>query len=138
MKNVFARLVILCLLASSCDNRQTVKMADYTIPKGATIQRGAPADPLPNSVVTKLIENFKKDSSISEVYEFGQTRNKEFSIVLGFRLTDYSEKFKKSAIASVRDVLEGENVGILDMCFLENEADYEEVSGIQNSLIYIR
>jgi hypothetical protein len=123
---------------SSCDNNQQVKMADYTIPKGTTIQRGTPANPLPQSIVTKLIENFKKDNNISEVYEFGQSRNKEFSIVLGFRLTDYSEKSKKSAIASVRNVLEGENFEILDMCFLENEADYKEVSEIQNSLIYIR
>lgn len=140
MKKIINRYCILLIIfvLASCSNDQKVKTETYTVPKGTTVRYGTPARPLQQSILDRLIKNFEKDSTILEVYQFGQTQNREFSLVLGFRLANYSEKSKKAAIKSVYDVIQNEDIGTLDMCFLDNDDLYDHVQKVQNSLLYIK
>ena len=116
-------------------SRENVK--EHTIPQDTQVQLGTPNQPLSHAITQKLIANFKKDNTISEVYQYGQTREGEFSIVLGFKLTSASENAKKAAIHAVQNALQNEKLDQpLDLFFLETDHWYDTVRKIENSLVY--
>lgn len=116
-------------------SRENVK--EHTIEQDTKVELGTPNKPLNNSITKKLIDNFKKDTTISEVYQYGQTKNGEFSIVLGFKLTSNSENAKKAAINAVQNALQNESLDqLLDLFFIETESWYNSVRNIENSLLY--
>ena len=82
-------------------------------------------------------DNFKKDNIISEVYQYGQTKDGEFSLVLAFKLATNSENAKKAAINAVQNGLENETVDQpLDLFFIETNDWYDSIRRIENSLLY--
>ena len=116
-------------------SRENVK--EHTIKQDTKVQIGVPNKPLNNLITKKLIDNFKKDNTISEVYQYGQTKDGEFSIVIGFKLTSNSENAKKAAINAVQNALENETVDqLIDLFFIETESWYNSVRNIENSLLY--
>ena len=66
--------------------RNRDNITTHTIQEETTVQIGTPAKPLPGKVTQKLADNFKRVDCILEAYQYGQNKNGEFSIVLGFRL----------------------------------------------------
>lgn len=110
---------------------------EHQIKKDTKIQVGTPDRPLNNLITQKLIDNFKKDKTISEVYQYGQTKDGEFSIVLGFKLTTYSDNAKKAAIYSVQDAIQNQTMPTpLDIFFIETEEWYDRVKDIEKALLY--
>ncbi len=119
--------------------RNKENIQQIIIENDTTVQFGTPSNPLNQSISQKLIENFKKNETILEVYQYGQTKNNEFSIVLGFRLGTYSENSKKAAINCVQNALENESLDqLLDLFFLETEKWYDNIRNVENSLFYIK
>jgi len=116
-------------------SRENVK--EHNVQQDTTVQLGTPNRPLSNSITKKLIDSFKKNDTISEVYQYGQTKDGEFSIVLGFMLTVNSENAKKAAINIVQNALRNEKVDyLLDIFFIEAEDWYDKIRRIENSLLY--
>jgi hypothetical protein len=116
-------------------SRENVK--EHTIKQDTKVQLGTPNRPLSKPITQKLIDNFKRDTTISEVYQYGKTKDVEFSIVLGFKLTSNSDNAKKAAINAVQNALQGETLDQpLDLFFIETERWHESVRKIENSLLY--
>ena len=109
----------------------------HTVEKATTVQIGTPENPIEPQIVKKLNENFSKVESINEVYQYGQTRDNEFCIVLGFRLNIYNDNSKTASINAVQRGLENTNFNQeLDIYFIETEDWYNSIRNIQSSLIY--
>ena len=118
-------------------NRQNIKTE--TIKEETTVQIGTPNRPLENRIIEKLIENFKRVPTIDEAYQYGQTKDNEFSIVLGFRLSTYSDNAKTATINAVQNALQGETIDqLLDLFFIEDEGWYRTIRNTEKSLIYTR
>lgn len=108
-----------------------------TIKEETTVQIGTPNRPLENKIIQKLIENFKRVTVIEEVYQYGQTKNNEFSIVLGFKLSTISHNSKTASINAVQNALKDETIDqLLDLFFFEDESWYETIRKIEKSLVY--
>lgn len=116
-------------------SRENVK--EHTIKQDTKVQLGTPNRPLGNSITQRLIDNFKKDNTISEVYQYGQTKDGEFSIVLGFKLTSNSDNAKRAAINAVQNAMQNQSIDQpLDLFFIETESWYDSIRKIENSLLY--
>jgi hypothetical protein len=71
------------------------------------------------------------------VYQYGQTRNNEFSIVLGVRLLISSDNAKTATINAVQTALQGEEIDqLLDLFFIEDDSWYQSIRNVENSFIY--
>jgi hypothetical protein len=117
--------------------RNRVNMKTDTMTETTTVQVGTPNRPLETRIVKKLIDQFKRIDTIDEVYQYGQTRNGEFSIVLGFKLVINSDNAKTATLNAVQDALQGENLDqLVDLFFIEDEDWYQTVRNVQNSFIY--
>jgi hypothetical protein len=128
-------------LFGSKSNSQNPKpgMKEHEVKAGTTVHRGAPAKPLNNAITAKLIENFKQAAAVSEVYQYGQVANDEFSIVLGIKLSANSEEAKSAAIHAIQNVLTTEPIDqLLDIYFIESDGEYQFIKEIENSLLYKR
>jgi hypothetical protein len=137
-ENLIERLVInsdlptMYVLERSRENVKT-----ETIEKDTTVQVGTPNNPLNKNILLKLNENFKRIEIIEEVYQYGQTKNEEFSIVLGFKLSVNSENAKTATINAVQTALQNEKIDqLLDLFFIENNSWYNTIRNVENSLIY--
>jgi hypothetical protein len=118
-------------------NQENVKTE--TIEKETSVQVGAPNKPLENRIVQKLINQFKRVATIEEVYQYGQTKNNEFSLVLAFKLSTNSDNAKTATINSVQTALEGEKMDqLLDLFFIEDEEWYNTIRNVENSKVYKR
>jgi len=136
--NLIDRIVInsdlptMFVLERNCENVKKDIIQEKT-----AIQVGTPNKPLDNRILTKLIEQFKRVDTIQEVYQYGQTRNDEFSIVLGFKLSTDSENAKMATINAVQTALSGETIDqLLDLFFIEDENWYQTITNVKNSLVY--
>lgn len=110
---------------------------EYEIKKDADIQLGTPNRPLSNSIIHKLLDNFRNNDTVLEVYQYGQTKHREFSIVLGFRLSVYSDNAKQAVINTVQNALQNETPDqTLDLFFIDTEEWYDMIRKVENSLIY--
>lgn len=117
--------------------RSRENVNEHTIKKDTKVQLGTPNTPLSKHITQKLIDNFRRDTTISEVYQYGQTKDGEFSIVLGFKLTSNSDNAKKAAINAVQNALKGETLDqALDLFFIETDSWYESIRKIENSLLF--
>ena len=66
-----------------------------------------------------------------------QTKNNEFSIVLGFKLLTNSDNAKTATINSVQAALQGEKIDqLLDLFFIEDDGWYQIIRNVENSVIY--
>jgi len=118
-------------------NRQNIKTE--TIKEKTTVQIGTPNRPLDNKIIGKLIENFERVPTIDEVYQYGQTKGNEFSIVLGFKLSTNSDNAKTASINAVQNALQGETIDqLLDLFFIEDQGWYQTIRNTEKSLIYMR
>jgi hypothetical protein len=118
-------------------NRQNIKTE--TIKEETTVQIGTPLRPLESKIIQKLNEHFKRVATIEEVYQYGQTKNNEFSIVLGFKLSPISENAKTASINAVQNALQGEKVDqLLDLFFIEEDGWYQTIRNTKDSLIYTK
>lgn len=116
-------------------NRSNIKTE--TIEEETTVQVGTPKRPFENRIIQKLIEQFKRVNTINEVYHYGQTKNNEFSLVLGFKLSTTSDNAKTASINSVQTALQGEKIDqLLDIFFIEDEGWYNTIRNVENSKIY--
>lgn len=118
-------------------NRANIKTE--TIQKETTVQIGTPIRPFERRILQKLIDQFKRVETIDEAYQYGQTKNNEFSIVLGFKLLTNSDNAKTATINAVQRALEGEKIGHpLDLFFIEDESWYQTIRNVENSVFYKR
>jgi SseB protein N-terminal domain len=116
-------------------NRTNIKTE--TIQEETTVQVGTPNRPLERGILQKLIDQFKRVETIDEVYQYGQTKNNEFSIVLGFKLLTNSDNAKTAAINAVQTALQGEKIDqLLDLFFIEDDGWYQTIRNLENSLFY--
>ena len=117
--------------------RNRVGIKTETIKEGTTVQVGTPSRPLERRILEKLITQFRRVLTIDEVYQYGQTRNNEFSIVLGFKLSTNSENAKTAAINAVQTALQGEKLDQpLDIIFIQDVAWYQTIRNVENSFFY--
>ncbi|RTY93448.1 SseB family protein [Flavobacterium sp. GT3R68] len=120
------------VLEKNRDNIETLNIEEDT-----TVQVGTPNNPLENKIIQKLIQNFKRITVIEEVYQYGQTKNNEFSLVLGFKLLTNSENAKTATINSVQNALQGEKLNQpLDLFFIEDANWYQTIQNVENSFVY--
>jgi len=101
------------------------------------VQVGTPNNPLDRVILKKLIDQFQRVETIDEVYQYGQSKNNEFSIVLGFKLLTNSENAKTASINAVQTALQGEKIDqLLELFFIEDDGWYQEIRNVENSLFY--
>ena len=118
-------------------NQQNIK--SETIKEETTVQIGTPSRPLDNRIIGKLIENFKRVPTVDKVYQYGQTKGDEFSIVLGFKLSTFSDNAKTATINAVQNAMQGEQIDqLLDLFFIEDEGWYQTIRNTEKSLIYTK
>ncbi len=116
-------------------NRENIKTE--TIEKETTVQVGTPNRPLENRIIQRLIEQFKRVDTINEVYQYGQTKSNEFSLVLGFKLSTNSDNAKTATINAVQTALQGEKIDqLLDLFFIEDDSWYQTIKNVENSFVY--
>jgi len=117
--------------------RNRENLNSFSIEEDTTVQIGTPTKFLEKKIVQKLIQNFQRIETIDEVYQYGQTRNNEFSLVIGFKLLVDSENAKTAAINAVQNALQGEKINQpIDLFFIEDEGWYQTVKKIEDSFIY--
>jgi hypothetical protein len=110
---------------------------EYSIEKNTALLIGTPNNPLSAIAIKKLVDNFQKVDIINEVYQYGLTKNKEFSIVLGFCLQTDSNKGEKQVIDTVQNALQYETLSqTLDLHFIKDQEDLDRIKWVENSLIY--
>jgi hypothetical protein len=116
-------------------NRANIKTE--TIQEDTSVQVGTPNRPLERRILQKLIDQFQRVDTIDEVYQYGQTKNNEFSIVLGFKLLTNSDNAKTAAINAVQTALRGEEIDqLLDLFFIEEDGWYQTIRNVENSFFY--
>jgi hypothetical protein len=116
-------------------NRANIKTE--TIQEDTTVQVGTPNKPLERRILQKLIDQFQRVDTIDEVYQYGQTKNNEFSIVLGFKLLTNSDNAKTATINAVQTALQGEEIDqLLDLFFIEDDGWYQTIRNVENSFFY--
>lgn len=105
-----------------------------------TVQIGRIRYTLPQTFLTKLIENFSNEQSIEEVYLYSQKMGEEVSAVLGVLLSDASQAYSETANLAFKNALIGENLEIPNfMLVLSNDEDLlESVREIENALFYTK
>jgi hypothetical protein len=117
------------------NDRQTPE--EYTIEKNTTLLIGVPNKPLSTSSIKLLVDIFRKVSNINEVYQYGLTKNKEFSIVLGFCLETNSSNSEKEVVKGVQNALRNETLTqTLDLHFITDQEELDRIKWVENSLIY--
>ena len=108
-----------------------------TIKEDTKLKLGSPNKPLNKKILSLLKENFKTVKSITEVYQYGQTKGNEFSIVLGIKLSSNTDNAKTAAVNSVQNALQDQALDQnLDVFFIETEEWYESIKAIEDGLIY--
>ncbi|MDR3680748.1 MAG: enhanced serine sensitivity protein SseB C-terminal domain-containing protein [Flavipsychrobacter sp.] len=71
---------------------------------------GTPPQPLPAEIITQLVENFSRVSTITEAYQYGMHMNGEFSIALGIRMSVRSDESQAALRHAVARVMEGKTL----------------------------
>lgn len=109
----------------------------YEIPANSEVLMGTPNTPLSRTVIEKMITRFGDLDNIRRVYHYGQTKGKEFSLILGFELKRSSDNGKKAVIDLVRESIGREKLPqSLDIFFIETEEWRRQIEAIEGSLIY--
>lgn len=110
---------------------------EYSIKAKDQVILGTPATPIDKSLLEKMIGQFRYLSNIKRVYHYGQTKGKEFSLVLAFDLEKYSENGKKAVIDLVRDAIGNELLPCpLDVFFIESLEWRHQITAIKGALVY--
>ena len=116
-------------------NRENIQIEE--LKKDTQVLLGMPKEPLSNAILDSLRQSFQQNQIIEEVYQYGQSIGSEFHIVLGFRLSVYSQDAKNATMDSVQNGLKNSNLNqTLDLYFLEDEGFFKSVKNIEGSLIY--
>lgn len=116
-------------------NRENIKT--LTTEEETTVQVGTPNKSLENRIIQKLIQNFQRVEIIDEVYQYGQSKNNEFSLILGFKLSTDSDNAKTATINAVQTALQGEKIDqLLNLFFIEDESWYQTIKNVENSFVY--
>lgn len=119
--------------------RSMEKVKKYTVEKNTKVSVGTPDISLSDSLIKKLIENFKKLGTIKKAYMYGMSQNKEFSLLLTFYLAVNTEDGKKAVINAVQDAIQNETLPHpLDLKFNEKDDTDEKAEGQDEFLIYKR
>ena len=117
--------------------RDTSNLKPNNIPENSQINIGEPAHPIEASIIKKFVEKFKKNEMIAEAYQFAQTANGKYNIVLGFKMKSNSENARKSVMNCVQNVLQEVKIDQpMDLLFIEDLSFYETIRNVDNSLIY--
>ena len=112
---------------------------NYQINKGTDVRIEIVKTPLDDFIVEKLINNFKKNNEILEVYQYGQTKENEYSVVLGFKLAVNSDNAKKAVVIGVQAAIQNHALPQpLDIIFFDTDQLYSLVSRNNSSLLYKR
>jgi hypothetical protein len=118
-------------------HRQTPPTEEYKIAEGTSMQIGIFAKPLDAQVVAQLIPYFLKTKEIEEVYQYGQTAKSQFSLVLGFKLSNRDRKLETSITNAVQAALGAMAPAYpIDLHFFEPGGVYEKVRAVKDSLFY--
>lgn len=116
-------------------NRDNIKT--QTLKEDTQVLLGMPKNPLSNELVDKLIESFSQVDIINNVYQYGQSIGSEFNIVLGFRLSTYTDNAKKASMDAVQNALKQVKIDhTLDVYFIEDDGFLKSIENIDGSLIY--
>jgi hypothetical protein len=109
----------------------------YSIPENTVLRIGSLNNPLPQVVIERLVEQFKRLDFIIEVYQYGQSREKQFSIVLAFSLSDEPQDADMTILQIVQDALGDERPEHdVDIFIIDGEDSYQRIKDIQDGLIY--
>jgi hypothetical protein len=117
--------------------RRQEAVEHYTIKKGTTMQIGTPSTPLDPDVIARLMPYFKSTEGILEVYHYGQTVKKQFSLVLGFKVQNPNPEIEASIEAAVQASLGSEKLSYpLDVRFFSTGEDYEQVKAVEKRVFH--
>lgn len=116
-------------------NRENVETE--VLEEDIEVQVGPMAKPIGGSLLQKLLTNFKRTESIEEAYQYVMVRNQEAILMIGFKLSVYSDFSRKACMDTIINSMENEELDMpLELFFLEDPSWYETVKNINNSLIY--
>jgi hypothetical protein len=119
--------------------RSRGKVETHTIQPNEVIQIGIPHKPLNERILNKLLKQFKTIQEIQEVYHYGQTKDGEFSLVLGYKLSENNDDTKNTVIDAVQQSLQSEPSGqFIDLLFIKDNDLYAQIKNLSESLIYLR
>ena len=118
-------------------NREDVEEIEIT--KKTEIQVGPAKEPLPKNILDKLIKNLSHIDSVEEIYHFAMIRSGEFILVLGIKLSVYSENTRIACTNAINDALLGEKLTKpLEVLYLDREELLRTAQNVANSLIYTK
>lgn len=110
-----------------------------TVEKKTIVEIGTLDIPIDKIIVEKLRQMFSKVDSVLEVYQYGQTKDNEFNLVLGIKLSIYNDNSKTASINAVQRALDDSTFNQpLDIFFIETDNWYNSIKNIQNALLYRR
>ena len=116
-------------------NRENIKTE--TIQKETQVMVGTPSKLISGSLLNKLKTNFSKVDSIEEAFQYAMVRNNESILIIGFKLSVYSDNSRTACINAIQNSMENEQLELpLELFFLEDENWYNTAKGIENSLMY--
>lgn len=108
-----------------------------TIKENTKVQIGRPLISIGDETIEKLIPFLKEIPAIKEAYQYGQTLDNEFNIVLGFIISPHDAITRDLVISSVDKALREIKIGSTLFLFILNESNlYEVVKAVDNSLFY--
>lgn len=118
------------------------KTKEYIIEKNNKIRVGAPARPLNDRIIKKLVSSFQSIDTIQEAYQYCQTtdKNKDQSIMIAVKLSKISRDSKLAVTQAIQQAIENETFTdqFVDTHVIKTEEDYQIIKGIDNSLFYKR
>ena len=120
------------VLERSRENIKTERIQEET-----KVMVGTPSKPISGNLLNKLKTNFSKVDSIEEAFQYAMVRNNESILIIGFKLSVYSDNSRAACINAIQNSMENERLELpLELFFLEDENWYNAAKGIENSLIY--
>lgn len=117
--------------------RDRGNITDRNIRKDTKVLVGAPAKPLPQSTIDRLVANFSRINTIGEAYQYLQSVNDETSYVIGCKMSVVSDNSKAALYNAVNDSLNDGDLEIpIDIMILETEEWLATVRNIPGSQFY--
>jgi hypothetical protein len=108
-----------------------------TLKKNATVGIRATNNPLNNARKQKLLSSCKLIDSIDEIYQFTMIRDDETILIIGIKLSTYSENSRVACVNLVSKLLPGARLKVpLEMFILHDGNLYNTVLKLDGALLY--
>jgi len=107
------------------------------IKKDEIVTVGTPAEPLSSHIIQNMVKGFKLIEEVLEAYQYLMERNGEVSIMIGIKLSAYSDNAKKAVLYKIQDALLDESSQMhVDILFLDTRDIYNNAKNIEGALFY--